>query len=327
MDFNEIVKKYTDENGNVNYNNLCRAETIDENYLINNFDQFKPDLVSACQKLSSNTMNVLYKKIDWETASKYQIIPDDIASRLINDENRINQMIRKNLTIYQKHLSKDVKEDLYKKNEIARIKKNNIFGNGSYTPADVEYKPESLVAEICSHLNYYSESYSAKEKIPSVFSLDMIEALSSHIDWYFVSKNINLPEPFINKYKDKVSWYLICKYQNLSETFILEHANYVDWTMIWQNQHIREKYIDIFDKIDDSEFKWKNICTYQRLSKEFIEDHVDKVDWDLISIYQSLSKEFIEKYADKVNWKHIYKYQFLDTNFIIDHSDRFSEYL
>lgn len=328
MEFEKVLEKYTDSDGKIDYNMLCRAEVIPEEYLIENMDRFDPDLVSTCQRLSDNAMFILSTKLNWELVSKYQVLSEE-SLKIAFQCNRIsdNYIVLKNFIKYQK-VSDGLKEQIYKKAiEIKNGMNKSFINNCSYTPADVKYKHNSLVSEICEYLKYYTDvvtnSNGRVEQVPNKFSLDMIEALASNIDWVFVSRHINLPEPFINKYKDKVSWLLVCKYQNLSETFILEHADLVDWNMVWQYQHIREKYIDIFDKIDNSPFKWKNICTYQRLSKEFIESHINKIDWNLISIYQTLSEDFIEKHADKLNWNTIYKNQLLNTDFIIKHQDKF----
>lgn len=327
MEFEKMLQNYTSDDGKIDYNRLCRVEVIPEDYLIENIDKFDPDLVSTCQRLSESTMYTINTKINWDLASKYQVLSEKLITDLFLNGYSINYTVLKNFIKYQ-NIPDNLKERIYKKAiELKNSINKSFINNCSYTPADVKYKHNNLVSEICEYLKYYNDvvtnSNGRVEQVPNKFSLDMIEALASNIDWIFVSRHINLPEPFINKYKDKVSWLLVCKYQNLSETFILEHVDLVDWNMVWQYQHIREKYIDIFDKIDNSPFKWKNICTYQRLSKEFIENHINKIDWNLISIYQTLSEDFIEKYADKLNWNTIYKNQLLSTDFIIKHQDKF----
>jgi len=45
------------------------------------------------------------------------------------------------------------------------------------------------------------------------------------INWGYISEAYELPEPFIEKYKNKVNWYRISRYQKLSPEFVQKHID------------------------------------------------------------------------------------------------------
>jgi hypothetical protein len=114
-------------------------------------------------------------------------------------------------------------------------------------------------------------------------------------DWFSISCIPNLPNEFIEKYKDKVHWPHISKYQKLSEEFI--------------------------EKFKDKVY-WYHISKYQKLSEEFIDKYKDKINWYCISRFQKLSEEFIEKFKNKVWWYQISRYQKLSPEFVLKHIDK-----
>jgi hypothetical protein len=74
----------------------------------------------------------------------------------------------------------------------------------------------------------------------------------NEVMWLIVSSTQDLPEFFIERYKDKVDWDAVSKEQILSEKFIERFKDYVNW------EHI---------------FRWQN------LSKRFMAKHSDDMYW------------------------------------------------
>jgi transcription elongation factor Elf1 len=118
------------------------------------------------------------------------------------------------------------------------------------------------------------------------------------LTWNYICHQADLPEMFIEKYKDIVPWKCISWNQELSEALIAKYKDRVDWYGICTTQTLSESFI--------AEFKdyvnWRQISYHQDLSEAFIEQFADKLDWVGISSSQKLSKSLIEKFRDRLDW-------------------------
>ena len=310
------LEYYTSITGIMDCNVLCRTVDIAEKVIEENLNKFDMEILCSCQRLSCDFLKRHFDKIHWGTATKTQLLDDDIIMDILHDERfGSNKYILKNLIQYQS--MNNVNTAI----AFSKLKKSNNVHPLSHT----------LSSEIVSNIIYY-DNYEGKDGtincIPRKFSLDMIELLANDINWTFISKNIQLPEYFINKYKNKVHWGNICRYQELSEEFLVSHVEYLVWDNVWRYQKLNEGTIKVLSDLDAvSVYKWKNISRYQKLSEDFIRQHYKEVDWEDICTYQKLSEEFIEEFSHKVKWDAIYKYQYISGLFIHEHYDKFKFYI
>ena len=63
------------------------------------------------------------------------------------------------------------------------------------------------------------------------------------INWINISKYEELPERFIEIYKDTLNWYYISKNSIISENLIEKYNDKIDWRCILQYQNISENFV------------------------------------------------------------------------------------
>lgn len=130
----------------------------------------------------------------------------------------------------------------------------------------------------------------------------------------YASSYPNLPEWFIDKWKDFLYWCDICTKQKLSEEFIENHYSYIYWTEVCLHQELSDSFIEKYkDKIN-----W-SFVSCQPLSEKFINIHLANLDLDFICKHQKLSESFMDNYRNLLNWKIICNYQYLSEEFIESH--------
>ncbi|WP_312560659.1 hypothetical protein [Anaerospora sp.] len=119
----------------------------------------------------------------------------------------------------------------------------------------------------------------------------LVDTVTNKSFWYMVSKDISLPEEFIEMYADRINWWAISECQQLSEQII-------------------EKYAD--------KVYWSDISFSQKLSEEFIEKYADKVKWRCIFEYQKISLDFFLK---NIKYANEYSLYALENNQYIDRKE------
>jgi hypothetical protein len=99
---------------------------------------------------------------------------------------------------------------------------------------------------------------------------------------YYIYRNLQLSESFIEYSTDLVDWRYVSMYQKLEMDFIARFKDLV---------------------------YWKYISNCQKLSVNFIERHSDWVDWKSISYCQRLTLKFILKHRNKLDFDGIVQSQ------------------
>lgn len=134
-------------------------------------------------------------------------------------------------------------------------------------------------------------------------------------DWNKISKNIDLTEEFVEKYKNKIQWKnLNCK--NLSEPFIEKHLNKLDLKNLCKSKKLSEQFIDKHL----NKLTILNLLETQKLSEDFLERHyqdycTSTICCIFLSKYQNLSETFMEKHQDIIKWGVAFEHQNLSEKF------------
>ena len=98
-------------------------------------------------------------------------------------------------------------------------------------------------------------------------------------DWDLISLCQKLPEPFMEKWKDKLDWNYICRFQTISESFIEKWKDRIDWNSLSVNKNIN----------------WNDF------SEEFFDKYNQYFDLEEINKRRPFSKGFCLKY--NLDWR------------------------
>jgi len=72
----------------------------------------------------------------------------------------------------------------------------------------------------------------------------------AHDLWKVISSTQKLPEPFIEKYSEKLSWDEISRHQKLSDDFMRKHQDKLNWWAITYSQDYSEEFLlEFFNEI------------------------------------------------------------------------------
>lgn len=129
------------------------------------------------------------------------------------------------------------------------------------------------------------------------FIYELIDLIESNIlneqDWKCVSGIQNLPEWFIERYKDELDWGEISFAQKLSEEFINRHVDRIDWRKLKPGFDYSEDFLWFYRKLID--FSW--ICAHCILTEEFVKKFAAFLNWNLIAqVQRHLPRHFIDKH-------------------------------
>lgn len=105
----------------------------------------------------------------------------------------------------------------------------------------------------------------------------------------------DLPEEFMEKYKDKLDWVRISKTQDLSSEFIFQNKDLINFTYLSVSNYFKLNDNDIKDLIDDCD---DNNNDYSKKTKFAI-------NWSTISLREDLSIDFIRKFKDYLVWSYL----------------------
>ena len=139
------------------------------------------------------------------------------------------------------------------------------------------------------------------------------------VDWYqFIQETKNIPEDFIEYYKEEFDWYNYCQdVSPLSESFIEKYHDRVEWEWVL----LSGKYNELFLRKWIDELNFYYLLSSQDLSEAFIEElilkyeHIRVIPWKSISELQNISLKFIEKYKDNIDLKELIKNKYLPFNY------------
>jgi hypothetical protein len=140
-------------------------------------------------------------------------------------------------------------------------------------------------------------------------SLDIIDHFSdnfSYFTWFdSFSKNINITEKDVEKYKDKdLNWVCILSNPDIASLeFIQKYIhkyNHISWTILSKNTNITEEFV--YKNIDKG-WDWFLLSQNLNISANFIKKYKHDMEYrgEIISHYSNLTFDFIDSHPD-LNW-------------------------
>lgn len=129
----------------------------------------------------------------------------------------------------------------------------------------------------------------------------MIEEQPELCLWQSLSKNPNLGEVLLTRYKDRLCWYSVSMSVSLSIR-LLEKTQHLpwDWHGISFNNSLT---MEIINKYKDVEWDWESISRNSAMTTEIIEKYLDKPwNWYSFNFNPNITREFVLKYINKFVW-------------------------
>ncbi|CAH0383067.1 unnamed protein product [Bemisia tabaci] len=123
-------------------------------------------------------------------------------------------------------------------------------------------------------------------------SYQLVEEISSYIDFDEMSNNPNTPENILHNHSHRLDFRrLLLNNCHLSIDFIRSHGVALNkcWDLISSKILLSEKEMEEFSYLLD----WRIASRYQKMSERFIKKFKHKVDWENIVKYQDVSNDFI----------------------------------
>jgi len=107
--------------------------------------------------------------------------------------------------------------------------------------------------------------------------------------WYFITKNSELSEEFLEEFQDKICWVTVSSTYDLSQNFIDKFEHKIHWDMLSMLKELTEDFM----RENEERINWINISACQNLSEKFIYEFREKVHWPAILNNQKISDLFL----------------------------------
>jgi hypothetical protein len=130
---------------------------------------------------------------------------------------------------------------------------------------------------------------------------------------YFIYKS-NITEDYIRQYADiegerrisEVDWYYISRYIQLSGDFIRQYADKIDWRQasIWQRALILDAdlALELKDYIDWWSFSAFGLGKYNGFTTEVARKLKDYLYWEKLDV-SGKNEDFLHEFADKIDFR------------------------
>ena len=258
-------------------------------------------VICAFRKMSSKFMEEHIDMLDWRSISLHQNLEAkfiekhkeklDIHSLLFWRKNNLNQTLLRELIPINSD-AKDLWEDA--------CKQTGVW--------DMNFIRENLNKIDWDRILTWNRNF------PPEFFYEFGNKL--HTD--LLEGTQNMPEDFIERYKERWNWDNIIIIQKLSEKFMRRNINILRKVkkieFLFSKQQMSEKFIEYMlkqlgKKKAQNHRVWFAISAHQKLSESFIEKHAEDVDWFNILTKQDVSPEFRMKWCDKLNVSEAIRYK------------------
>lgn len=124
--------------------------------------------------------------------------------------------------------------------------------------------------------------------------------------WFEISKNQEVSENFILKYREHIHWQQVAEHQKLSEYFIKRYLNRLNIWGIIEGQELSISLINF-------------IIKHVKMDKECFPPHCMRMLFARLSVRCSFSEQFIEENENELNWMFVFRTQVLSRDFVINH--------
>lgn len=126
---------------------------------------------------------------------------------------------------------------------------------------------------------------------------EILEDNIGKLDWYHVSKYSKLSDRFISKHLILINWKALSRNYNIHNDLIIKYKDRFDWRELSRRNLDNE----ILKKCKDM-INWDIFNFQKNVDDDFLEMLMENIDWRKLSTCAVLTEEQIRKYQSKISW-------------------------